>query len=341
MIELNRSYLRAGKAETLVSVPSALPTEMEECIGSLLKLSQYVPLQFFVYISSEELKTANYYFELASPPWAEKAKKGKRPREGDSNAESEQLLISIILLNEKFSALMRFETVLQEMKDALAQVKDASNACYEKVMLGVPREVVLGIGTVERELTKVLKDFLPKVEKIVKDTVPVPSQRALIMEEDLQDEFVALAPSDPLPAATKKFAETPYALIGCVFESEQLVGIVPRAALGKRFPQKWTVADLMDRHFKVVDSNKPIHEVIDQLLQDRLLALPILANTKFRGVFSIFDALHHSQTLLDLLEQSPDLTPEQTRLLQLELWPVLRNVAANQKLLAREVAKEE
>jgi hypothetical protein len=67
MIYLNVSYLRANAGpETLVSVPAPLALDVEECIGSLLRISEFISLKFFVYISSEELKTTNLYLQIPS-----------------------------------------------------------------------------------------------------------------------------------------------------------------------------------------------------------------------------------------------------------------------------------
>ena len=121
MIGLNISYLRTETGpETLISVPSELSLDVEDILQSLLKISQYLPLKFFVYISSEELKNANFYIRLPNA-WGQKAKELR-------------LLVSIVLLDKPFTVLMRFEALLQEIVTAILGVKDVYQAFYENVM---------------------------------------------------------------------------------------------------------------------------------------------------------------------------------------------------------------
>ncbi|HUY00302.1 MAG TPA: hypothetical protein VMV49_12145 [Candidatus Deferrimicrobium sp.] len=116
MFFLNLSFFNTIRGpQILCYFPESLEEENAQQIANLLNISELIKQKFFVYETSPEFKTVNYYFEIPSE-WA----RGKK----------EMLLISVILIKESVEQTHVFENLLEGIAAKIAEVKDAYKAFY-------------------------------------------------------------------------------------------------------------------------------------------------------------------------------------------------------------------
>ena len=161
--------------------------------------------------------------------------------------------------------------------------------------------------------------------------------------ENLQDEFISLQKAETALEAAKKLVANSTAEIGCVIEYNKPIGvidesdIVSKVLLSKEDPARLTVGDIMTKDVVMVDSNDPIDEVIDLMIDKRIKAVPILQKDKFYGVFTISDAAHHNKNILEIIgEHLQDLSEkklEDFKKLKVKLWSYIRNISRNRKYI--------
>ncbi len=116
MFFLNLSFFNTIRGPQLLCYfPNSLDEEKAQQIANLLNISELIKQKFFVYETSPQFKTVNYYFEIPSE-WA----RGKK----------EMLLISLILIEEPIEQVHVFEELLKRIGEKIAGVKDAYKGFY-------------------------------------------------------------------------------------------------------------------------------------------------------------------------------------------------------------------
>ena len=332
MIYLNISYFDTVLGpETLCTVPSPPEEDIKECTNSLLNISEFIELKFFVYVSSKRFKTSNIYTKIPSE-WA----RGK----------VEMLLISVILVDEDFTRLYLFEDVLEKMVEDINKIEDAYMAFYSRQK---DRPEINKINAKKEELIQLLQRYLPEIDQIIENAKQIPLEGEIIeTEENLQDEFVILRRDDPVIEAAKKMVSSPRIVIGCVIENKKPVGvldeddILKKVILQGKDPILMKVGDIMTKEVITIDANEPISEVIDLMIDNGIKAVPILQDEEFYGVFTISDAANHNKNIIELIgEHLQDLSEQQLenlKQLKVKLWSYLRNITRNRKLLSAQNA---
>ena len=210
MIYVNLSYFDTILGpETLLTVPDTPNEEIRECTNSLLNISEFIDLKFFVYVSSAKLKTANIYTKIPSE-WA----RGKL----------EMLLVSIILIEEDFSRLHLFEEVLEKIIAHLQKTRDAYKAFYSRQK---SREDFDKIIAKQEELNEILLSYLPEIQNIVDEASKIPLDSEIIdIEANLQDEFVLLDANESILDAARKLASSRGVLLGVILEDKVPIGVI-------------------------------------------------------------------------------------------------------------------
>jgi CBS domain-containing protein len=328
MIYINLSYFDSILGpETLCTVPSEPEDDLEECVNSLLNISEFIDLKFFVYVSSEHFKTSNIYTKIPSD-WA--------------RGQVEMLLISIILVDEAFSRLYLFEEILEDLVKAINQVDDAYMAFYSKRK---DRPEMDQIIAKKEEITNLLHRFVPEITRIIESSKAMPLEGDVIeTEENLQDEFAVLQKNDSALLAAEKLAMSPRTIIGCVIEANKPIGvidendIIAKILIPQKDPAKVTVAEIMTTDIISVDANDPIDEVIDRMIENGIRAVPILQNKEFYGVFTISDAANHNKNVIDIVQEHlQDISERKLtdiKNLKIKLWSYIRNISKNRKLFS-------
>jgi len=326
MIYINLSFFDTVIGpQTFCTLPSPPEEDIEEYTNTLLNISEFIELKFFVYVSSEHLKTSNIYTKIPSE-WA----RGKM----------EMVLLSILLVDEEFSRLFIFEEVLEKFVTALKKVDNAYMAFHLRDKADTHEDAIL---TKKKEIMSLLEGFLPEINEIIETAKKIPTDSEIIeTEENLQDEFVILNQEETVLEASKKLASSPRVLIGVVLDGKKLVGIVDendvlnKVILRGKEPLIVKVRDIMTTEVVCVDSNDPIEEVIDDMLEKGIQAVPIIQNAEFYGVFTIFDAAGHNQTVLELIgEQLEEISQrklDDAKKLKVKLWSSIRNISRNKRL---------
>jgi hypothetical protein len=128
MFFLNLNFFNTIRGpQILCFFPDSLEEEKAQQIANLLNISELIKQKFFVYETSPQFKTVNYYFEVPSE-WA----RGKK----------EMLLLSIILIDEAIEQIHVFEELLKKIASSIAEVEnaykgfymyDASNEDYDEI----------------------------------------------------------------------------------------------------------------------------------------------------------------------------------------------------------------
>lgn len=328
MIYINLSYFDTIMGpQTLCTIPSAPDEEdINEYTNSLLNISEFIDLKFFVYVSSSHFKTSNIYTKIPSE-WA----RGK----------VEMLLISIILLDEDFNRLFVFEEVLEKIIKALEHLDNAYMAFYTRE---TQRAEINEIISKKNEIIELLKGFLPEIHEIIETAKRIPTDSEVIeTEENLQDEFVILKKDETVLEAAKKLAASPRVLIGCILENDIPIGVIDEGDILNKVVLKGKealivkVGDIMTQELLTADSNDPIEDTIDLMLDKGIQAVPILQDGKFFGVFTIFDAAGHNSNIIDLIganiQEISKNKLEDAKKLKLKLWSYVRNISRNRKLM--------
>ncbi|MHA1277450.1 MAG: CBS domain-containing protein [Candidatus Helarchaeota archaeon] len=327
MIYINLSYFdNILGPETLCTIPSEPADDIEDCVNSLLNISEFIDLKFFVYVSSEHFKTSNIYTKIPSD-WA--------------RGGMEMLLISVILVDEPFTRLYLFEDVLEEIVKAITAINNAYMAFYFQRK---ERPEMSQIIAKKEEITNLLHTFLPKIQNIIETTKSVPLEGEVIeTEEDLQDEFVILEKNESVLSAIQKIASNPRIVIGIVIEDNKPVGIIDETdvinhvLLAQKDPALISVEKVMTTDIISVDANEPIDDVIDRMITHGINAVPILKNEQFYGVFTISDAANHNKNVIDIIQENiQDLSEkklEDIKKLKVKLWSYIRNISKNRKLM--------
>ena len=310
---------------TFCTVPAHPEVDIEEYTSTLLNISEFIDLKFFVYVSSSHFKTSNIYTKIPSE-WA--------------RGHLEMILISIILVDEEFNRLFIFEEVLEKIVAAIDKMDKAYMAFYSEHK---DRTEVDVISSKKEELVKVLNEFVPEVQEIIEAAKRIPTDSEVIeTEEDLQDEFIILDKTETVLEAAHKLASSPRILIGCVIEDNKPIGIIDeddvlkKVILQEKDPLLVKVEDIMTKDVVMVDSNDPIGDTVDLMIDKGIQAVPILQDGEFFGVFTIFDAAHHNKNVIELIgEHLQDISGrklEDVKKLKLKLWSYIRNISRNRRL---------
>ena len=128
MFFLNLSFFNTIRGpQILCYFPDSLEEEKAQQIANLLNISELIKQKFFVYETSPQFKTVNYYFEVPSE-WA----RGKK----------EMILLSIILTDEAIEQIHVFEELLKRIASSIGDIGngykgfymyDASNEDYDEI----------------------------------------------------------------------------------------------------------------------------------------------------------------------------------------------------------------
>ena len=314
--------------QTLCTIPS---TPTEEDIGgytnNLLSISEFIDLKFFVYVSSERLKTSNIYTCISSN-WA--------------RGRLEMLLISIILIDEEFNRLYVFEEMLEKIIAAIGMIDNAYMGFYSRYR---DKPNIKAIDAKKKEIIRTLEGFLPEITAILEDAKKIPLDSEIIdTNENIQDEFAILQKDETALDAARKLAHDQRVLLGCVLDNNnKLLGVLDeddilnQTILKGKDPLLVKVKDIMTKTIITVDANEPIENAIDLMVENEIEAVPILQNGQFLGVFTIFDAASHNKNILELIgDNLKDISKkklEDSKNLQIQLWSYIKNISKNRKLI--------
>lgn len=326
MFFLNLSYFDSVLGpQTLARVPETQEKNIEEYTNTLLNISEFIDLKFFVYVSSQRLKTSNIYTVIPSE-WA----RGKL----------EMLLISIILVDEGFNRLYVFEEILEKIVTAINRIDKAYMGFYSRYQ---DKQNIEAIETKKNEIMGVMESFLPEISKLLEEEKRNPLDSEVIAtDENIQDEFTILQRGESALEAARKLAANPRILLGCILDkSNQLIGVLDeddilnQTALMRKDPALVKVEDIMTKDLLTVDANNPIENAINLMLSNEIEAIPILQGGKFIGVFTIFDAASHYKNLLgvigDNLKDVAKKMLEDSKKMKVELWSYIKNISRNRK----------
>ena len=325
MFFLNLSYFDSVLGpQTLARVPETQEKNVEEYTNTLLNISEFIDLKFFVYVSSQRLKTSNIYTVIPSE-WA----RGK----------IEMLLISIILVDENFNRLYVFEEVLEKIVAAINRIDKAYLGFYSRYH---DKPNIKAIDTKKNEIIRVMEKFLPEISKVLEEEKKIPMDSEVIAtDENIQDEFAILQRDESALEAARKLAANPRILLGVILEDDRLIGVLDeddilnQTALIGKDPVLVKVEDIMTSNILTVDATDPIENAIDLMIENEIEAVPILQEGKFKGVFTIFDAASHHKNLLELLgdnlKEVSKKKLEDSKKLKVELWSYIKNISRNRK----------
>jgi len=329
MIYINLSYFDSILGpQTLCTVPST-PKEKDigEYTNTLLSISDFIDLKFFVYVSSERLKTSNIYTCIPSE-WA----RGKL----------EMLLISIILVDEEFNRLYVFEDLLEKMVAEINKLDKAYMGFYSKYR---DKTNIKAIDNKKEELIGILEGLLPDINEILEEAKKIPLDGEVIAtDENIQDEFAILQIGESALEAARKLAANPRILLGCILnDKNELIGVLDeddilnQTILQGKDPISVTVEEIMTKDVIAVDSSDPLDKAISLMIENEIEAVPILQDGKFLGAFTIFDAANHHKTIIeaisDNLKEISRKKLEDSRNLQVQLWSYIKNISRNRKLI--------
>ena len=326
MFFLNLSYFDSVLGpQTLIRVPRTQEKNVEEYTNTLLNISEFIDLKFFVYVSSERLKTSNIYTTIPSEY---------------ARGKLEMVLISIIFVDEGFNRLYVFEEVLEKIVAAISRIDKGYLGFYARHR---DKPNIKEIDTKKNEIVRVLESFLPEISKNLEEEKKVPLDSEVIAtDENIQDEFTILQRDETALDAARKLAANPRILLGCILEkNSQLIGVLDEddilnqtILIGKN-PNLVKVEDIMTKNLLTVDANAPIENAITLMLNNEIEAVPILQGGKFMGVFTIFDAASHHKTLLGLLgDNLKDVAKkmlDDSKKLRVELYSYIKNISRNRK----------
>ncbi|MDD1777852.1 MAG: CBS domain-containing protein, partial [Candidatus Helarchaeota archaeon] len=292
---------------------------------TLLNISEFIDLKFFVYVSSQRLKTSNIYTVIPSE-WA----RGKL----------EMLLVSIIFVDEDFNRLYVFEEILEKIVAAINKIDKAYMGFYSRYR---DKSNIKAIDTKKIEITRVLESYLPEITKILEEEKKNPLDSEVIAtDENIQDEFTILQRDENTIEAARKLAANPRILLGCVLDkNNHLMGVLDeddilnQTTLIGKDPALVKVEDIMTKNLLTVDAKDPIENAINLMLSNEIEAIPILQAGKFIGVFTIFDAASHYKNLIGLIgDNLKDVAKtmfEDSKKLKVELWSYIKNISKNRK----------
>jgi len=330
MIYINLSFFDTILGpQTLCTIPSSPEEDVSEHIKSLLNISEFIDLKFFVYVSSERLKTANIYVTLPSE-WA--------------RGRLEMVLVSIILVDEEFNRLYVFEQVLEKIVAALNKVKQAYMGFYARYR---DKSNIKKIDAKKDEIVQALEGFLPEIQSVLEEAKKIPLDSEVIeTTENIQDEFAILQKDDTAFEAARKLAANPRVLLGCVLDEENVpIGVLDEddilneTMLKGRDPLLVSVEEIMTRDILKIDANDPIENAINLMTENEIEAVPIVQNGKFIGVFTIFDAANHHKNILELigdkLKEDYKSKLEESKNLQVQMWSYIENIAKNRQLIEK------
>ncbi|MHA1264567.1 MAG: CBS domain-containing protein [Candidatus Helarchaeota archaeon] len=336
MIYLTLSYFDTVLGpRTFCTIPESSNKELEDYTNSLLNISEFIDLKFFVYISSPHFKTSNIYTKIPSE-WA--------------RGGLEMVLLSIVLVDEEFNRLFVFEEILENLVGALGKIDRAYIAFYDENQISPKQLEDLELITKKRaEIKRLLESYLPEIHELIETARRIPTESDVIeIEENLQDEYIQLNRSESVLEAAKKLAASPRILIGCVIEDDKVIGVVDeddilnKVILKGKDPLSIKVEDIMTREVIQIDSNAPTEMAINLIIEKGIQAIPILHDGRFFGVFTIFDALNHNQRILEILTDNITEIAQQKmtefKKLKIKLWSYIRNVTQHRK--ARAFAKK-
>lgn len=326
MFFLNLSYFDTIVGpQTLVRIPDTQEKNVEEATSTLLNISEFIDLKFFVYVSSERLKTSNIYTVLPSEY---------------ARGKLEMVLISIILIDEVFNRLYVFEEVLEKIVESLNKIDRAYMGFYSKYR---DNPNIEAIDTKKNEIVHTLESFLPEIGKILEEEKKIPGDSEVIAtDENIQDEFTILKREETALEAARKLAANPRILLGCVLDkNNQLIGVLDeddilnQTVLIGKDPILIKVEDVMTKNVLTIDANAPIENAITLMVNNEIEAVPILQDGKFIGVFTIFDAASHHKNLLsiigDNIKETAKKMVEDSKKMKVELWSYIKNISRNRK----------
>ena len=150
MYFLNLSFFNTIRGpQILCFIPDSLEEEKAQQIANLLNISELIKQKFFVYETSAQFKTVNYYFEIPSE-WA----RGKK----------EMLLISLILIDEPVEQIHVFEDLLHRIGTKIAEIEDAYKGFY---MYDTGKDDYDTIEEINTKICKVVESFLEETKVTV------------------------------------------------------------------------------------------------------------------------------------------------------------------------------
>lgn len=151
MFFLNLSFFNTITGpQVLCFFPDSLAEENAQQIANLLNISELLKQKFFVYETSPQFKTVNYYFEIPSA-WA----RGKK----------EMLLISLILINESIEQIHVFEALLITIASSIEQIQDAYKGFYVYDSSKADFET---IEEISEKISETIGSFLKETEETLR-----------------------------------------------------------------------------------------------------------------------------------------------------------------------------
>jgi len=151
MFFLNLGFFNTIRGpQILCYYPDTLEEEKAQQIANLLNISELLKQKFFVYETSPQFKTVNYYFEIPSE-WA----RGKK----------EMLLISLILIDEPIEQSHVFEEIMKEIAASIEEINDAYKGFY---MYDAGRDDYDAIEDINDLICEKVENFLEKTESTLR-----------------------------------------------------------------------------------------------------------------------------------------------------------------------------
>ncbi|MHA1264603.1 MAG: tetratricopeptide repeat protein [Candidatus Helarchaeota archaeon] len=151
MFFLNLSFFNTITGpQVLCFYPNTLEEEKAQQIANLLNISELIKQKFFVYETSPQFKTVNYYFEIPSK-WA----RGKK----------EMLLISLILIDESVEQTHLFENLLKKIAERIEKIEDAYKGFY---LYDSSKDDFDAIEEVNDKICETIESFLKETKETLK-----------------------------------------------------------------------------------------------------------------------------------------------------------------------------
>ncbi len=167
MFYINLNFFNTIRGpQILCYYPSSLEEERAQQIANLLNISELIKQKFFVYETSPQFKTVNYYFEIPSE-WA----RGKK----------EMLLLSLILIDEPLEQIHVFEDLLKKIETKIGSIKNAYKGFY---LYDVGHDAYNEIEEINNHICQIIESFIPETKETIEKSKI--ASLSLVMERDVE-----------------------------------------------------------------------------------------------------------------------------------------------------------
>ncbi|NVM31307.1 MAG: tetratricopeptide repeat protein [Candidatus Helarchaeota archaeon] len=169
MLFLNLNFFNTIRGpQILCYFPDNIDEDQAQQIANLLNISELIKQKFFVYETSPQFKTVNYYFEIPSE-WA----RGKK----------EMLLISMILIDEPIQQIHVFEDLLKKIATTVEKVEDAYKGFY---MYDSSKDDFDEIERIYEIICEKIESFLEETKETLKKAQEISLDRVMEAVEERQ-----------------------------------------------------------------------------------------------------------------------------------------------------------